>query len=450
MKGIVKSFIFLLILVFLAGCSGADVSPDMTETTAPTVTLIPTETPASRTPLPTVTSIQQPTPTPLSNAVYYMIVVDASKRLTNVFDGGTKWDTVREAVDAILAGLEPGANYGLVSIGGSQPTQRFNPCSEPSVVRLPFSTKSDLTEQIGVLEPVGSGSISTAYALAQRQFVGLPRYTIRVLIYITNSSDGCTSRDGWSELQRQLDFNASVNDDFYSEIIVVDENIDPILQKLANRYARTDDRVDFQFLQNNAGVSDVVNLALTNVSKYVDETVTTRPTESPLVSSYTLTPGTTTVTFTPSITSTPTLTHTPTITRTPTIGPTSTLTSTWTPSATPSSTFTASPSSVSLLGVNYLTGNEGCQVDVQVAVTGSNATGRFHVRNGSMGTEGIASPQVTLPTGTNWVSSFSLNSVLILPGDQSQYYLHEIWFEYNGVETNHLEELICPGLFLPQ
>jgi hypothetical protein len=450
MNGIVKILIFLVVLTLLAGCSGADVIPTSTPTTAPTVTLIPTETPASRTPLPTVTPILQPTPTPLSNAVYYMIVLDASRRMSNIFDGGSKWNAARATVDAVLAGLEPDANYGLVSIGGSNSTEGSDPCSEPSVARLPFSAKTELTEGLNTLESAGTGSISTAYALAQEQFVGLPRNTIRVLIYISNSSDGCTGRDEWSELQRQLDYNAKVKEDFYSEIIVVDEKIDPALQKVANRYAKADDRVNFQFLQNNEGVSNAVNLTLSNVSSYVQETVATRPTESPLLSSYTLTPGTTTVTFTPSITSTPTLTYTPTITTTPTIGPTATITPTWTPSSTPSATFTASPSSVSLLAVNYLTRNEGCQVDVQVKVTGSNATGVFYVRNGNMDADGLVSPQVTLPTGTNWVSSFSLNSILTLPGDQPQYYLHEIWFEYNGVETDHLEELICPGLFLPQ
>lgn len=450
MNGIVKTFIFLLVLTLLTGCSGAGATPTPTATTAPTVTLVPTETPASRTPLPTVTPILQPTPTPLSNAVYYMIVFDASRRMSNIFDGGSKWDAARETVEAILAGLEPGANYGLVSIGGSHSTEGSDPCSEPSVTRLPFSTKTELTERLNTLELAGTGSISTAYALAQEQFVGLSRNTIRVLIYISNSSDGCTDRDEWSELQRQLEYNAKVKEDFYSEIIIVDQKIDPAIQKLANRYAKADDKVNIQFLQNNAGVSDAANLVLTNVSNYVQETVATRPTESPLLSSYTLTPGTTTATFTPSITSTPTLTYTPTITTTPTIGPTATITPTWTPSSTPSATFTASPSSVSLLAVNYLTRNEGCQVDVQVKVTGSDATGRFHVRNDRMDAEGLVSQQVTLPTGTNWVSSFSLNSLLTLPGEQPQYYLHEIWFEYNGVTTDHLEELICPGLFLPQ
>jgi len=116
----------------------------------------------------------------------------------------------------------------------------------------------------------------------------------------------------------------------------------------------------------------------------------------------------------------------------------------------PSSTFTAAPSSVSLLAVNYLTTGVGCQVDVQVKVTDSSATGTFHVRNESMGADGVVSLPITLQTGTNWLSAFSVSNLLTLPGDQQQYYLHEIWFEYNGVETNHLEDLICPGLFLPK
>jgi len=449
MNGIVKTFVFLLVLMVLAGCSGADVTPTATGISAPTVTLIPSEA-VTRTPPPTATSIQQSTPTPLANAVYYLIVLDSSKNMTDGFDGGTQWDAARATVNAVLAGLESGANYGLVVIGGSPPAEGMDPCIEPSVAQLPFSTKSKLNGWLDTLQADGSGSISSAYALAQRQLAGLPGYTIRVLIYITGTTDGCKSKDEWSELGWQLDFNAREKEDFYSEIIIVDEELVPVVQKLANQYGKLSSNVNFQFLQNNTDVSDVSDAVLANVSRYVDDVVTTRPTESPLVSSFTLTPGTTTVTYTPTITSTPTLTSTPTVTVAPSVGPTSTITSTWTPSSTPSSTFTASPSSASLLAVNYLTSGAGCQVDVQVKVTGSSATGNFHVRNDSMDIEGITFPQITLPTSTNWVSSFSINDLLILPGDQSQYYLHEVWFEYNGVETNHLEDLICPGLFLPR
>ena len=448
MNGTVKAFIFLFVLMVSAGCSGADGTPTATGTSAPTVTLIPSEA-VTRTPPPTATSIQQPTPTPLANAVYYMIVLDSSRNMNVAFDGSNKWDAAKETANAILGGLEPGANYGLVVIGGSPSAQNSDPCSEPSVALLPFSTKSKLNGRLDTLEADGSGSISTAYALAQSQITGLPGYTIRVLIYITGTTDGCKSRDEWSELGQQLDFNASVNEDFYSEIIVVNEEPNPVIQKLANRYGKPSDNVDFQFLQGNAEVSEVTDTVLANVSRYVDDVVATRPTESALVSSFTLTPGTTTVTYTPTITSTPTLTSTPTITATPSVGPTSTITSTWTPSATPYPTFTAAPSSVSLLAVNYLTSGVGCQVDVQMQVNESNAIGVFHVRNDSMGADGVVSSSITLQTGTNWLSALSVSNLLTLPGDQPQYYLHEIWFEYNGIETNHLEGLICPGLFLP-
>ena len=448
MNGIVKTFIFLFVFLVLAGCSVAHITPTAAGTSAPTVTLLPSEA-VTLTPPPTATSIQQSTPTPLANAVYYMIVLDSSKNMTKGFDGSTQWDAAHETVKTVLAGLELNANYGLVVIGGSPSAEGSDPCSEPSVVRLPFSTESKMNEQLSTLEPDGSGSISTAYALAQRQMTGLPGYTIRVLIYITGTTDGCNSRDEWNELRQQLDFNASEKEDFYSEIIVVDEEPDPAIQKLANRYGKSSDNVNFQFLQSNAEVSDVSDNVLTNVATYVDDVIATRPTESPLVSSFTLTPRTTTVTYTPTITSTPTLTSTPTVTATPSIGPTPTITSTWTPSATPSSTFTAAPSSVNLLAVNYLTNGVGCQVDVQVKVSEGDVTGVFHVRNDSTGADGIVTSQITLQGGTNWLSALSVNNLLTLPGDQSQYYLHEVWFEYNGIETNHLEDLICPGLFLP-
>ena len=449
MKTTVKTLGFLFILALIAGCSGGDVMPTASATTAPTVTLLPSAAVTFTSP-PTATQIQPSTPTPLANAVYYMIVLDSSSDRNIGFDGSTEWDAARETMDAVLVGLEPGANYGLVVIGGSSSAEGSDPCSEPSVALLPFSTKSKVNGRLDMLEADGSGSISTAYALAQSQITGLPRYMIRVLVYITGTTDGCKSRDEWSELGRQFDFNASEKKDFYSEIIVVGEEPDPAIQKLANRYGKPSDNVSFQFLQSNAEVADVADAVLVNVSSYVDDVVATRPTESPLVSSFTLTPGTTTVTYTPADTLTPTLTSTPTRTVPPSVGPTSTITPTWTPSPMPSATFTAAPSSVSLLAVNYLTSGVGCQVDVQIKVSESNVTGMFHVRNDSMGTDGVVSSPVTLQTGTNWLSAVNVSNLLTLPGDQQQYYLHEIWFEYNGVETNHLKDLICPGLFLPK
>lgn len=454
--------IILLISLFITGCTGAGTPP--VQKSEPTVTLIPSVT-NTFTPPPTATNIQPSTPTPISNAVYYVIVLDASEKMKEPFAGGTKWDAARGAAEAIVKGLEPGAKYSLVVIGGSSPTEGLDPCNEPSVALSTFSSQKKIGDQIAQLQPAGVGSIQAAYALAQKQLEGLPRYAIGALIFITSSSDACDRRDEWADLEKQFDFNADAGIDFYSEIVVLDETVNAAVQSLAIRAGNISGNINFQFPQNDEMLREANNAVLANLADYVNTTVATRPTESPLVSSFTLTPRTVTPTYTPSITPTPSLTYTPTITLTPSVTPTETITttpsitntpvtptitSTWTPSATPSVTFTASPPFVRLLSVNYLSRGVGCQIDVRVQVTGSPANGNFHVRNAGMDAEGIASPPMTLQVGSDWISSFNINYLLTLPGDEEQYYMHEIWFEYNGVESNRLKELICPGLFIPQ
>jgi len=103
--------------------------------------------------------------------------------------------------------------------------------------------------------------------------------------------------------------------------------------------------------------------------------------------------------------------------------------------------------SVKLLTVTYLTQGVGCQIDVQVQVDGGPATGAFHVRNDSYAPgDSSASPQTTLQVGTNYASAFGFSNQLILSGDKPAYYQHEVWFEYNGVQSNHLKNLECPGI----
>jgi hypothetical protein len=80
-------------------------------------------------------------------------------------------------------------------------------------------------------------------------------------------------------------------------------------------------------------------------------------------------------------------------------------------------------------------------------VIGSPANGAFHARNASFapGESSVYTP-TTLQLGTNYASAFALSNLITLGGDQPAYYQHEIWFEYNGKQSNHLTGLVCPGI----
>src|SRR6185503_5960869 len=133
-------FILLIVILMLSGCSGLGTSPTQTIEIQPTVTRIPpTLFPTALTPLTPTTTVTIPTftPTSVSSSIYYMIVVDASEKMKEPFDGRTKMDAAREAIQGIMSGLDPGANFGLVLIGGSATNEGVDPCGQPSVVRTP-------------------------------------------------------------------------------------------------------------------------------------------------------------------------------------------------------------------------------------------------------------------------------------------------------------------------
>jgi VWA domain-containing protein len=448
MKWKFNAFILLVILI-VTGCAGA--TPTLEATLQPTVTRFPPSATYTVPTLPTATIVPTITATPVSNAIYYLIVLDASELMKGAFGGTTKWDAARESVEAILNGLELNARYGLVVVGGIPSTPGADLCNEPSAIKTFFSSRQKVSDLIGQLEPAGGGSLYTALALAQNQFEGLTSNTIRSLIYITGSSDAC-SRDQWQDLERQFKFNAEAGLDFHSEIVILDNDPDSAMQSLAQRVGAVTKNVNFQLPKDVAQLRETDQLVITNINNYVELVLATQTIRTPIASSFTLTPRPGLPTNTP-LSSSYTLTPravTPTLTPsiTPTIGiPTIVLS--WTPSAAPATqTATASSaSSVKLLTVAYLTLGTGCQIDVQVQVSGGPATGEFHVRNSSYDPgSSTGYPQTTLQVGTNWASLFSLNNLLTLPGDKPAYYQHEVWFEYNGVQSNHLRQLVCPGI----
>jgi len=456
-----KNIVFILLIVLLtAGCSGLGATPATVEI-KPTVTRIPpTAYPTALTPI-TPTTIPSYTPTSPAGFVYYMIVLDASASMNESFAGGTKWEAARESAQTILDGLEPAAKYGLVAIGGSATTEGIDPCNEPSVARTPFSARNTVSDQISQLQPVGGGSLYSAFFLARRQFEGLPASMVKTLIVITDGVDECPSQNEWLGLESLFKVMDEAGLEFHSEMIVLAEGLDSQTQATVKRIDDSSTAVNFQLPTDNALLQSTNEIALGNMKSYVDFTLAGRPTETPEsifftptpesglptntlsassftltpipglqtntpgASSYTITPRPGTATFTPTITFTPvprtaTTTLTPTITRTPT------------PTQLPS---------VELLSASYRTTGIGCQVDIVVKVSGSAATGSFHVMNSSNGPVGEVFQQATLPVGT-----YS-NNIVSLSGNRPESYFHEVWFEFNNIQSNRLKNLKCP--FVP-
>ena len=413
-----------------------------TPTLTPTITLTPTRTPTQTlTATSTITLTPTATTTPRVKGVYYMIVMDASAKMTEAFGDGTKWNVALGSVSAILDGLEAGGNYGLVVVGGTPFAEDIDTCNEPSSVKSLFSSRQNISNQIAHLQPAGGGSLNTAYILAKNQFEGLPDNTIHVLIYVTGSSDACAGRNEWQDLQGFFKTRNDRDVNLHSEILILDQDAGFDGKLVADQINSLSNDVNVQAPQDMDELQQANNNVITNVTNYIATTVASLVTDTPTATStITLTPLPGTSTVTPSITITPSITST--------FGaPTTALT--WTPSVTPvtPSATAASPASVELLTVTYLTQGVGCQIDVQVRVKGGPATGQFHARNDSYPSGGNTSyPQTTLQVGTNYASIFSISNIITLSGDQPAYYRHEVWFEYNGVQSNHLANLVCPGI----
>jgi len=413
-----------------------------TPTLTPTITLTPTQTlTATPTVTNTFTSTPSATPTPKAQGVYYMIALDASVKMTEAFDGRTKWDAANASINAILEGLEPGANYGLVTVGGSAFAEGVDPCNEPSNVKSIFAPRQNVSDQIAQLQPAGGGSLYSAFVLAKNQFEGLPENTVRMLIYITGSSDACAGRDEWKDLERLLTISDDAGVKLYNEIIILDEKNGIATQSLLEKISSLSDKVNVQAPQSFPALQQASAAVVTNVNIYINNTIANYPTLTPEISpTFTLTPKPGTPTLTPTITVTPSMTLT-------TGAPTAMLT--WTPTITPV-TPSATPvpaTSVELLTASYVSQGIGCQIDVQVRVDGGPAVGTFHVRNAFYAPgDSSTYPQTTLQVGTNYASMFSLSNLITLGGDKPEYYKHEVWFEYNGIQSNHLTDLFCPGI----
>jgi len=460
-----KNKVFILLIILLsAGCSSLGLTPAETAEIRATVTRIPpTAYPTALTPR-TPTTIPSYTPTTAASSIFYMIVLDASAQMNEPFAGRTRWEAARESVQVIVEGLEPDAKYGLMVIGGSPTTDGIDPCNQPSVARTPFSSRTVVSNQISQLQPVGGGSLYSAFFLARRQFEGLPSSMVKALIVITDGVDECPGQNEWLGLESLFKVMDEAGLEFHSEIIVLAEGLDSQTQTVVERIDKSSTAVNFQLPTDNALLQSADEIILGNVKSYTDVLIAARPTatlesifftptpesglptntlgassytltpipglqtNTPGASSYTLTPKPGTATFTPTITftavpRTATTTLTPTITLTPT--PTQ-------------------PPLVELISSSFRTTGIGCQMDVVVKVSGSAATGSFHVMNAGNAPTGEVFQQVVLPVGT-----YS-NNIVSLSGNRPEFYFHEIWFEINdpqGVQSNRLKNLKCP--FVP-
>lgn len=257
-----SAYYVLVILVVAPDCCGF----------IPTTTSTTTGTP---TPTPTFTSTPDPTPTRKEHGTYYMIVLDASLKMQESFDGKTKWDAALEAINAILRSREEEANYGLVVIGSSESANGADPCTQPSSLTLPFSSRKSVIDHINQLQLSGGGSIFEAFNLAKDQFRTLPENTTRTLIFITGSSDACDSGNEWKDLERAFNFPGGIGVEQYSEIIVLEQN-QLISRKIEDQFTSLSVDLNVQsptnFVILNQSNNSVVNSVITNVSNYVEIT----------------------------------------------------------------------------------------------------------------------------------------------------------------------------------
>jgi hypothetical protein len=309
-----------------------------TPTPTPTYTLTFTPTTSSTPTLPpTFTSTPTPTSTPKEHGIYYMLVLDASEKMLESFDGKTKWDAALGAINAILESREEEANYGLVVIGGSELPTDTDPCSQPSVPILVFSSRQAVLDYVNDLEPLGGGSIFAAFNLAKDQFKSLPENTVRNLVFITGSSDACEKRNEWDDLERAFKFPGGIGVELYSEIIVLEQNR-ILSETIEDQFQDVSTNLNVQsptnFITLSQTNNSVIYNVLNNVTNYIETTIASFSTSTPLPVIFTATrsltprPGETitmpptsnpsnTPTFTPTFIPTLTKTFTPSVTQPP-------------------------------------------------------------------------------------------------------------------------------------
>lgn len=252
----------------------------------------------------TVTSIPSftftPSPKPIADYLYYMIVYDSSVNMNESFHGEKNWQVARNLLVEIMDGLNPRAKYNLAVIGGASSTGSSDPCNSPTSLSLPsFSSRQTAYEYLGELQPQGGGSFYKAYALAKNQFQNLPADTIKTLIFITGASDTCNTRDEWIDIQRAMSNPVSAPNIFTQIIILDDDGIKS--EMLARQFeSLTNENLNVQAPQSLSEIQsngETLVHVVNNITTYVETSINRLATPTLAVTSST--PTTSTKTLTP-------------------------------------------------------------------------------------------------------------------------------------------------------
>jgi hypothetical protein len=137
---------------------------------------------------------------PRADKLYYVFVVDASSRMSAIFDGDkTKWDATRDAaLGNLLYGLPAKANYGLIVLGGTN-EQAVASCDS---VTMSASFATENRDKVGDIikaqQASGLAPVAKAFDLARDQLLGLPddvtATNIELFVFL-GGGDTCSDND---------------------------------------------------------------------------------------------------------------------------------------------------------------------------------------------------------------------------------------------------------------
>lgn len=392
------------------------------------------------------------------------IVLDVSSRMWEQFDkpGTTKFDAAQSGVLEVLDRLENQNIQVALRLVKGNGTGQCEIAAETSLA-VDFTKDFDkIRSYLATIKPNQSekAPVVDTLDLSINHYLGERTWDKRFYLYsFLGGDDTCEKKLGVFLLTPKVVENAITSEIFL--IILLGTNEEIIVQNLPNArldYARTVIEVSEIVKSNNELIQVPTPVPTSSPTLlpspsstsylsgggYVVQTVIVedkpkKQTNDPQPSNQNeATSAIITQTYTPSATLLPPPTSTQiqfsssTAANTP-IPPTPVP-----PTPIPQPTSTPSPY-VELLSASYVGSGEGCSALINFQVSGSPATGNFHVWNAFYGPEGDIYGQITLPVGPNGYQ-------VVLGGYPTENYWHEVWFEYNGVSSNRLTGLICPGL----
>ena len=191
-----------------------------------------------------------PPPEPVSRSVYSMIVLDATEKMNQKFEGSTsKWEAVQTTFQDYFMRANRFSNYGMIVIGGGNPQEKeTQACDIPSVPLIPLVhddgdgtitlakdlSLENLQNGFRSQQPNGEGSLSLAFFRAKDQLENLPvaRDSIRIIVLVTSASDDCKGEIDWDGLINDIQLVSKVIS-IHKELILLDEIIPPRLEEIA-------------------------------------------------------------------------------------------------------------------------------------------------------------------------------------------------------------------------